>query len=148
MKKIIVISIVAVFLFIPFFVSAADSKGNLSIQITGFSSDEGEVLVTLFTSKDGFPTEADKAHKKLTGHIKNGKSHVVINDISYGEYAVAVLHDENKNGKMDRSIFGMPKEGNGASNNPESSGPPKFEDAKFSFNSNISSIDINLKYIE
>jgi hypothetical protein len=45
---------------------------------------------------------------------------------------VAVFHDENMNGQLDKNMFGIPKEGYGFSNNPKKSiGPPKFADAKF-----------------
>ncbi|MNC95537.1 hypothetical protein D3C83_126870 [compost metagenome] len=49
-----------------------------------------------------------------------------------GSYAIAVLHDENENFKMDTSIIGIPKEGYGVSNNVKGRfGPPKFADARF-----------------
>jgi uncharacterized protein (DUF2141 family) len=31
-----------------------------------------------------------------------------INDVSYGDYGVAVFHDENSNGKMDKNVLGIP----------------------------------------
>lgn len=35
-----------------------------------------------------------------------------------GRYAIAVLHDENSNHRLDRNFFGVPKEGFGFANNP------------------------------
>ena len=50
-----------------------------------------------------------------------------------GEYAVAIVHDENGNGRLDTSWLGIPKEGLGTSNNARGRlGPPKYRDAKFS----------------
>ncbi|MBI2367370.1 MAG: DUF2141 domain-containing protein [Deltaproteobacteria bacterium] len=40
-----------------------------------------------------------------------------LNDVSYGDYGVAVFHDENSNGKMDKNLLGMPLEPYGFSNN-------------------------------
>jgi uncharacterized protein (DUF2141 family) len=34
-------------------------------------------------------------------------------DIKPGKYAIAVIHDENCNGKLDTNMFGIPKEGYG-----------------------------------
>ena len=38
-----------------------------------------------------------------------------------------MLHDENKNGDMDRGIGGVPREGYGVTNNPK----PRFRKATF-----------------
>src|SRR5262245_49789263 len=40
-----------------------------------------------------------------------------INDVPYGDYGVAVFHDENSNGKMDKYVLGIPLEPYGFSNN-------------------------------
>src|SRR5438552_3406736 len=54
-----------------------------------------------------------------------------------GVYAVACFHDENGNGKLDTGLFGIPKEATAASNDAKGTmGPPKFNDAKFSFPGN------------
>ena len=51
-------------------------------------------------------------------------------NIPAGSYAVAVLHDENKNEKMDFNLVGIPKEAYGFSNNAKGfMAPPKFSDA-------------------
>lgn len=48
-----------------------------------------------------------------------------------GTYAIAVVHDENSNNKMDKALF-LPKEGFGFSRNPTiTTGPPKFRSASF-----------------
>lgn len=38
-------------------------------------------------------------------------------DLPPGDYAVAAIHDENGNAKLDRNLFGIPKEGFGFANN-------------------------------
>jgi uncharacterized protein (DUF2141 family) len=55
-----------------------------------------------------------------------------------GEYSVAVIHDENNNGKLDTNIFGIPTEAYGFSNNIR----PKFraanwDETKFLMNKNV-----------
>ena len=40
------------------------------------------------------------------------------------------FHDENGNGELDTNLFGIPSEGYGFANDPDSTfGPPKFEAA-------------------
>lgn len=48
-----------------------------------------------------------------------------------GVYAVAIYHDENGNGKFDRSSIGFPEEGFGFSNNPATlAGLPSFRSVR------------------
>jgi len=62
--------------------------------------------------------------------------------------AVSVFHDENGNGKLDRNFIGMPKEGVGASNDAVGTlGPPKFDDARFSYKGGAQSLTIHLRYL-
>ena len=45
-----------------------------------------------------------------------------------------MIHDENKNEKLDFNDAGMPIEGYGHSNNPaKRPGPPNFDETKFAF---------------
>ena len=54
----------------------------------------------------------------------------MINHVLAGDYGVVALHDENKNMKLDRNLFGYPKEGFGFANNPHIGlGPPPFRAA-------------------
>ncbi len=49
-----------------------------------------------------------------------------------GTYAIALLHDENDNGKADRALGLMPREGFGFSRDARiRMGPPSFGDAAF-----------------
>jgi len=131
---------------LPLTAFAYDSKSTLTVKMEGFSSDNGYVNLALFKTEDGFPEDKQKACKNAKGNIKSGKSEVVFTDIPYGEYAISIYHDENANGKLDKNFMGVPKEGHGASNNPKSFGPPKFEEAKFKLDSEKGDISISIKY--
>jgi uncharacterized protein (DUF2141 family) len=54
-------------------------------------------------------------------------------DVPPGNYALAVYHDVNDNGKLDTDSSGMPLEPWGMSNNPHNAraGKPTFDDARF-----------------
>ncbi len=55
----------------------------------------------------------------------------VLDNISAGIYAVAVFQDINRNGRLDTSLFGLPKEPFGFSNNPRLLlGAPAFKDCQ------------------
>ncbi len=69
-----------------------------------------------------------------------------INDVPYGNYGIAVLHDENKNGKMDKNFVGIPQEPYGFSNNVRVTfGPPTWEKSKFVVRGSITEVSIEAK---
>lgn len=106
--------------------------GVLSIRMSGFRSAAGQVLIRLYRGEDGFPGETARAWKSVVAKISGDRASVDLRDVPPGEYALAILHDENGNNQMDTSWIGIPKEGLGTSNNAKGRmGPPKYKDAKF-----------------
>jgi uncharacterized protein (DUF2141 family) len=68
-------------------------------------------------------------------------------DIKPGKYAIAVIHDENCNGKLDTNMFGIPKEGYGFSSGAEvAMSAPSFSDAVFSYDRGHLQMSISLNY--
>jgi uncharacterized protein (DUF2141 family) len=113
-------------------VSAAGS-GRIDVTVTGVSSASGMVGCALFSSKTGFPLESKK-HAATTVRVQaaGGVANCSFENVSPGEYAVAVVHDTNGNEQADTNMLGMPTEGVGVSNNviPKLS-PPSFEVCRF-----------------
>ncbi len=48
--------------------------------------------------------------------VRDREARCDFEDIPPGRYALAVIHDENMNGKLDANWLGVPKEGYGFSN--------------------------------
>lgn len=106
--------------------------GAIAITVTGLRSDDGQVAALLYDQAKGFPTDPKRARVTRGASIQDRTARLTFVGVAPGTYAVAVLHDENKNGKLDTNFIGIPKEGVGASNNPKPRmGPPKYDDAKF-----------------
>lgn len=135
MKKITIIIGIITAVFTLLMITSEPSKaqtGTIQLTISALKSDKGKCLIYLYKSEEGFPDKPELAFKQLVGDIKGGKSYYQITDIPNGLYAIAIVHDENGNGKMETNFLGIPKEGIGVSNNVKGSfGPPKFKDAKF-----------------
>ena len=71
----------------------------------------------------------------------------VFDNLPEGDYGVALIHDKNKNEKLDFNDFGMPLEGYGHSNNPSKrQGPPDFNETEFVFSAPSTTITVNLIY--
>jgi uncharacterized protein (DUF2141 family) len=123
-------------------------KGRITVKVTNLRSTNGDLVVALFNSKQGFPVKIETAVRKLVIQADGVQHEAVFDDVPYGTWAVSVQHDENRNGKLDTNFLGMPKEGVGASNNPRSRfGPPSFDSAKFTVDKNENEIVINLRYL-
>jgi len=65
-----------------------------------------------------------------------------------GTYAIALLHDENENDRIDRLLGLVPREGFGFSRDARVSfGPPHFEDAAFDVGTAEVSQTIRMRYM-
>jgi uncharacterized protein (DUF2141 family) len=126
-------------------VAAANS---IKVVVEGFHSNSGEADCVLFGSPEGFPSDSKIAMKRTKSKIVNNQAVCAFTAVAAGEYAVSVFHDENANGVLDRNFIGMPKEGVGASNDAAGKlGPPKFEDARFSYKGGQQTLTIHLRYL-
>lgn len=68
-------------------------------------------------------------------------------DIKPGNYAIAVIHDENINGELDTNFFGVPTEGYGFSSDAEvNMSAPSFANAEFSYDGGELQLSIKLSY--
>lgn len=114
-----------------------DARGlRVSIELVGLRSDGGVVLVALYRSADGFPDHPERAVAVGVSRVRNRRAAVVLRGVRSGIYAVAAIHDENNNRRLDTNWIGIPKEGVAASNNATGTfGPPSFKAASFQLGS-------------
>ncbi|MEK7703112.1 MAG: DUF2141 domain-containing protein [Nitrospirota bacterium] len=126
-------------------------EGTVTVVVTGLKNQNGNVNVAMFSSKEGFPGDREKIFTgisvPLVKKMKDGKMVIPFSHIPFGTYAVAVMHDENANQKMDKNWVGVPKEGYCASNNAKSFlAPPQFEDANFELISDLMEVGCKINY--
>ena len=129
--------------------SSADvpATGVLTVQITSLRSNNGQIGCMVYNSAKGFPKDSSAAVQRRWCPITNATSICAFDPIPAGIYAVACFHDENKNGKLDTGLFGIPTEGTVASNHAKGfMGPPSFEKAKFSFSGAASELQLRMGY--
>lgn len=105
---------------------------NLNIQINKIKNNRGSILVSIYNGEKGFPYQSTSSIKTFSVKSMQGSIEVTAKDLPAGQYAVALFHDADGNGKLSTNILGMPKEGYAFSNNASSFlGVPGFKDASF-----------------
>ena len=124
-----------------------ESSGSLEVKVSSLKSSQGGVMINLYRTGDGFPTKPQQALEQRYIKPDSNLASVIFNPLPYGNYAVAVCHDENGNRDCDSNFLGIPQEGVGVSNNAKGfMGPPSYEDARITLNNSHLSIAIDVSY--
>lgn len=115
-------------LIISFFLGPSPQpRDEVIIIVQELKNSEGSVRVGLFDNDDDF---LKRPIAGKVASINSGVAKVVFSDLKPGKYAISVIHDENKNGKLDTNGIGIPREGFAFGNNAMGMfGPPSFSKA-------------------
>lgn len=122
------------------------TTANINIKISGLKGKNGVIRISLFDNSSGFPSNPYSAYEVAESvEINQSVVDYTFFDIPFGEYAISVIQDENKNEKLDTGMFGIPTEKYGFSKNPKINfGPPSFNECKFKLENEDVQININL----
>jgi uncharacterized protein (DUF2141 family) len=108
----------------------ATPVATLKVDLDQLRNARGLVQLCLTPAADRFPDCSGDA-RAVARSVPATQQSLSYEGLPPGGYAVAVIHDENGNGKLD-TLAGIPREGFGFSRNPRIAfGPPKFASAKF-----------------
>jgi len=121
--------------------------GEVSVALTGLRSTKGLVQVCLTRDAQAFPDcRKDPAGRRLTLAASEAGSFSFA-ALPAGRYAVALLHDENANGRADMALL-LPREGFGFSRDAAVSfGPPRFGKAAFAVGEAEVTMPIRMRYL-
>ena len=123
-----------------------DLVGNLNIEIKKLKSQKGSVCVSMFENSNGFPDDGTKAIRSGCFEVTEIPLRITFEGLKFTNYAIALFHDENKDGKLNTGLFGIPTEGFGFSNNPAvRPGAPKFNECGFLVAGSNTDMSIELK---
>lgn len=107
------------------------SQNTLSIRVNNVANPYGSVNVAVYNSDETF-LSFDRVLKTDSVAAHKGSVELYISNLPPGEYALAVFHDENNNGKLDTNWLGIPKEKVAFSNaKMKTFGPPKYHECAF-----------------
>ena len=119
----------------------------VSVHVEGLRSTRGQVLACLTTQPAAFPDCRDDATARKLVVPADRAADLDFGPVAPGRYAVALLHDENGNGRADMALV-IPREGFGFSRNPAIRfGPPVFTRAAFTVGAVPVRETIRMRYI-
>lgn len=133
------------FLFI-FFASHVQAQ-EVQVQVKGIRSAKGNAIIQVFKDQQSYSEEQPyKVFSFDKKALTQGNLSLKLS-LEPGIYGITLIDDENANGKIDKNLIGMPKEGFGFSNFfMEKLKKPTFDDFKFELKSNPE-ISIRVKYM-
>jgi len=135
--------------FASLLIGSATQANVLRVDVTGLQNDHGDIYCQLFSGAKGFPRKVSKTTAVVRAQIQDRSATCTFPNISPGCYAVAVYHDGNDNGRLDRGFMGIPKKGVGVSNDAQRSwGVPNFDQARFVVEADEERIVIPIKYLK
>jgi uncharacterized protein (DUF2141 family) len=128
--------------------AAAPAAANeVVITITGLRSSEGVVRACMTTREDIFPRCIRDPGSHRTVVPAGATVTIRFTNVAPGDYAIALLHDENNDGKANRALGMMPREGYGFSRDAAvQMGPPDFADAVFTLGTAARRMTIKMRY--
>jgi uncharacterized protein (DUF2141 family) len=109
-----------------------DSSDDLTVIVSDCKSQKGQLFIALYDDKDEFPIFGKQLIGEIVPLSKKPRHEFTFKKLVHKTYAIAVFHDINSNGKLDRNALGLPLEPYGFSNNARNTfSAPSFSQASF-----------------
>lgn len=123
-----------------------DLAQPLTVTVDGLRTTQGVLRICLTSRPDHFPDcthDPDKRHFSIPAARADA---IDLGALPPGGYALAIIHDQNGNNRLD-TFMGIPKEGVGFSRNPPIRfGAPSFRAARFAVAGGSAHEDVRIRY--
>lgn len=124
----------------------APSSSKLNVLIAGVRPPKGEVAITVYP--DDRRRFLAKGGKLARQRVRAAASVRTCFWLPPGAYAVAIYHDQDGDRDFDRTLVGLPAEGFGFSNDPDTkTGLPSLAAVRFRLGAGERQIAIQMKYL-
>ena len=134
-------------LFAAFIATGAAPPTDIEVGLAGLRNARGTVHLCLTKSPAHFPNCGDDPAAVKRSVPAASAARIGFSGIVPGSYALSVIHDENRNGRLD-TFLGIPREGFGFSRNPVIRfGPPRFTQVRFDAGSGLSRQRVRMQYL-
>lgn len=135
--------------FSPAYAQTTPSTGRIVVKVIAFRSSKGSIQLSLYNKSKAaqFPEVDVYTDRRRTPVVNSSVTEVVFDNVPFGTYAIAGMHDENNSGDMDFNFIGLPKEGFCFSNDAKPVlSPPAFHKAQFRLNEKQKVIYVAMQY--
>jgi uncharacterized protein (DUF2141 family) len=131
---------------LPVLPSLSQSTSTVLLEVSSLKNTRGTLNCRLFTKASDFPD--GEGILTVRTPIAGANTTCTFPNVEPGTYAVAVVHDENSNGKLDKNFVGVPSEGYGVSNNKTYAlSAPKWDESVFTIApSESKTLQVKLRY--
>lgn len=132
----------------------AQLTGNLTVEVQGLRTQQGNICFKIFNGSQGFPNNNDRAVRRecvaIASNLPSQPDAPFVKtfaNLQPGTYAIAIYHDSNSDEQLNRGTLGIPTEGYGFSNDaPAVTGPPDYAEAVFVLVGSDITIPIQMRY--
>lgn len=141
-----ILSAVILAIAFPVLPSLSQSTSTVLLEVSSFKNTRGTLNCRLFIKSSDFPDGEGILSVRVP--IAGPNTSCTFSNIEPGTYAVAVVHDENSDGKLDKNFVGVPSEGYGVSNNKTYAlSAPKWDESIFTIApSESKTLQVKLRY--
>lgn len=120
----------------------------MTVTVNDIRSTKGTLRACMTSNPQRFPKCRGDATSHRTVLPAKGTVTFTFTGVKPGRYAIALLHDENDNGKADRALGMIPREGFGFSRDAKvRAGPPSFDDAAIEIGAGPVNQTIRMRYM-
>lgn len=131
----------------PSIPDCTEATVRLNLAVQGLRSDRGLVTVVVYGDRPEDFLVKGRRLVKARLPVRDGRAAACIPLPHAGTFAVAAYHDEDSDGRFDRSWIGLPTEGFGFSNDPATiAGLPAFDAVTFVARSGANALAVRMRY--
>lgn len=120
---------------------------RLQVAVQGVKNNKGNITVTVYAddARQFLAKGGKLARQRVPAKAPLTEACFQLPAAPY--YAIAVYHDANGDHDLNRNLIGLPTEGGGFSNNPESLiGLPSLDEVRFATQPTVTQVNIRLRY--
>ena len=140
MKRVLLLALLALIPVTP--VLPAAGTGSIHVKVVGVQSEGGDIHFGLFDREEGFG-DSDFTVAAGLYPVKDKRCEFIVTGLPFGEYAILLGHDVDRDGDISRNPFS--RELKGASNYASKMWAwPDFERAKFVLDRKQLTVEIHL----
>jgi uncharacterized protein (DUF2141 family) len=114
---------------------------SVTIEVNGITVNGGSVYVAVYSNVDDY-----KAETAYTKFILEPVNSAITSELELpeGEYVISVFQDKNGDGKLNKTIFGIPTEHVGMTNYSLRGAPSGFNKLKTPVNNDTTKLVVNM----